>query len=170
MTRALAGAALTGAVLMSVGPATAVTSQAPRVQNASNKKPAHLSPFSARLVAVMNQARKAHGLKPLQAVESIGKVASGWSAQIASQDELSHNPRLAAQIQRIFPNWRRIEENVGAMGGGSARSAADGQRLAEAYLDSPVHRANILDPHVRWIGVANAMGSDTIWNTIDFVG
>ena len=177
MARALAGAVLTGAVLATAVPATAApaharasATQAPRKQNAANKRPAHLSPFSARLVAVMNQARKANGIPALSAVESIGKVASGWSSQIASANELSHNPRLAAQIQRIFPNWRRIEENVGSMGGGSGQSAADGERLAEAYLASPVHRANVLDPHVKWIGVANAMGGGALWNTIDFVG
>jgi uncharacterized protein YkwD len=137
---------------------------------AANKKPAKLSPFSAQLVAAMNAARKAHGLRPLAAVESIGKIASGWSGQLANADQLSHNPRLASQVQRIFPNWRRIEENVGVMGAGAASSASDGQQLAEAYLASPVHRANILDPTVHWIGVANAMGGGAIWNTVDFVG
>ena len=181
MTRVLVGVALAGAAVSAAVPAAAVsahprgtihTTSAHAVKKpvAANKKPAHLSPFSARLVAVMNASRKAHGLTPLLAVESIGKVASGWSSQLASAEHLSHNPQLAAQIQRIFPNWHRIDENVGAMGEASLQSAADGQHLAEAYLDSPMHRANILDASVRWIGVANAMGGGAMWNTIDFVG
>ena len=181
ITRALVGVALAGAAVSVAVPAAAVPAQprgAVHTANvhavtkpvAANKKPAHLSPFSARLVAVMNAARKAYGLKPLVAVESIGKVASRWSSQLASADHLSHNPQLAAQIQHIFPNWRRIAENVGAVGSASPQSAADGQHLAEAYLASPVHRENILDANVRWIGVANAMGDGAVWNTIDFVG
>lgn len=181
MTRAFVGAALAGAAVSAAVPAGAVPAQ-PRAAvhttsahtvkkpSAANKKPAHLSPFSARLVAVMNASRKAHGLAPLVAVESIGKVAAGWSSRLASAEHLSHNPQLAGQIQRIFPNWQHIEENVGAMEAASTQSAADGQQLAKAYLTSPTHRANILDGSVRWIGVANAMGGGAMWNTIDFVG
>ena len=181
ITRALVGVALAGAAVSAAVPATAVPAQPRGAVNttsahvvrkpvAANKKPAHLSPFSARLVAVMNATRKSYGLRPLVAVASIGKVASGWSSQLASADHLSHNPQIAAQIQRIFPNWHRIEENVGAMTAASPQSAADGQRLAEAYLRSPTHRENILDANVSWIGVANATGGGAVWNTIDFVG
>ena len=169
LVRGLVAVALTSAVVVTGAPGVAFA-QAPSKQTSANKRPAHLSPFSARLVAVMNSTRKAHGLAPLKAVESIGRVASGWSVRLADDDVLSHNPRLAAQIQRIFPNWSRIEENVGALDSASTQSAADGQAMAEAYLESTEHRANILDPHVRWIGVANATGDGAIWNTIDFVG
>jgi uncharacterized protein YkwD len=175
----VAGLVAAAALLATALPAGATTAQhrathaattAPTKHKARNTKPAHLGPFSARLVEAMNAARKAQGLRPLRAVESIGRVAAAWSRRLSADDRLSHNPDLAAQVERSFPRWQRIDENVGAVENGSSQSATDGQQLANAYLASPVHRANILDPNVRWVGVANAVGDGVLWNTVDFVG
>jgi uncharacterized protein YkwD len=62
--------------------------------------------------------------------------------------------------------WTSYDENVGYVRTGS-RAAA----LFRAYMNSPEHRANILDPHARYVGVWSKRSSDGFrYNTIDFVG
>ena len=60
-----------------------------------------------------------------------------------------------------------LGENIG---GGHGRRWGSPMAVFEAWMHSPPHRENILDPSVRWIGVANAMGGGAVWNTVDFVG
>jgi hypothetical protein len=42
--------------------------------------------------------------------------------------------------------------------------------LFHAYMQSPGHRANILDRSARFIGVWSKKGNGFRWNTLDFVG
>jgi EAL domain-containing protein (putative c-di-GMP-specific phosphodiesterase class I) len=76
---------------------------------------------------------------------------------MARNNDLAHN----SQLTREITDWQEIGENVGV--GGDERSVAD------AFMGSPDHRDNILNPRYSEIGIATATGSDgRLWVTEDF--
>jgi hypothetical protein len=122
------------------------------------------SAYGSRLVTLVNEARAAHGLRALTVAAGTSTVAAGWTSHLAAQQALSHNPNLAAQLESHgSPNWTTYAENVAD----GDSSSADG--MFQAYMNSPEHRANILDPSMRYIGVGVVFSGSFAWNTLDFV-
>jgi uncharacterized protein YkwD len=125
-----------------------------------------ISKFDQRLITLINQARQAHGLRPLAPAAGTSDVAHAWSCHMASARVLSHNGNLGYQLETHGSRlWTEYDENVGFVG----RHQSAG-RLFHAYMNSPEHRANILDSHARFIGSWTKTGGTIRYNTIDFVG
>ncbi|HVA59600.1 MAG TPA: CAP domain-containing protein [Mycobacteriales bacterium] len=127
-----------------------------------------LNPFEARLVVDVNAARAHAGLPPLTVAGGTTEVARTWTGQLAAAGALSHNPNLVDDLaSHGSPNWTFAAENVGF---GPASSA---DTLFTAYMNSAPHRANILAPQARYLGVGavstNLDGAATEFNTLDFV-
>src|SRR5262249_22018918 len=47
--------------------------------------------------------------------------------------------------------------------------SSNADALFTAYMNSPEHRANILDPSYRYLGIATVFTGSYSWNTMDFV-
>lgn len=96
----------------------------------------------------INAARTAAGVKPLARYECIDHVAQYWSFVMSSYTNLVHNPDYAGNIIRDCAPHRPhiVGENVGKSLGGS-------QSLFNAFMASPGHRTNILNPSFTHIGV-----------------
>ena len=125
-----------------------------------------ISRFDHRLIELINNARMAHGLRPLLVAAGTSDVAHGWSCHMASSRVLSHNGQLADALQTHGSRlWTSYAENVGYV----ARTEG-AARLFHAYMNSPEHRANILDSSARYIGSWTKVGGSKRFNTIDFVG
>lgn len=110
-----------------------------------------------------DQARADNGLPALREDPAFDQVARAWAFTQARTGTLAHNPQYASQIGRAVPSWRRITENVGY--------APSASGLHTAYMNSPGHRANILDRSVQRIAVGcvrDAKGR--MWSTVNFVG
>jgi uncharacterized protein YkwD len=123
-----------------------------------------LNSYEAALLADINQARQAHGLASLAIAAGTTDVARRWTWHLADQRRLEHNPNVASDIAASgSADWGTIEENVGY----GPASAPD--TLFEAYMHSPVHRANILGAAVRYVGIGIVQRGPFAWNTIDFV-
>jgi hypothetical protein len=91
-------------------------------------------------------------------------VASSWTAYLAAHRSLSHNPNLVYDVTHHgAANANVVAENVGD------GSASDPDGLFTAYMNSPEHRANILDHEMRYIGIEVAFAGGYAWNTMDFV-
>ena len=74
-------------------------------------------------------------------------------------DALEHTP-IGTLAERVT-NWIELGENIG--------SSTEGLRnMMKAMMDSPVHRANILNPTYTYIGVGTKRSGGTIWATITF--
>lgn len=128
--------------------------------------PTTLSRFDQRLLTDINAARTAHGMRPLVLVAGTTDIAHQWSCHLGAAKLLGHNPSLAAQLATHGSNlWTAYAENVGYV---PARAGAG--TMFRAYLRSPVHRANILDPAMRYVGVWSKRSGGHRFNTIDFVG
>lgn len=129
---------------------------------------ANLSTFESALLADINNARHAAGVGSLVAAPGTTDVARHWTLTLVRNAALSHNPRLATDVQGAGSNsWTWIGENVGT---GPANDEAD---LFAAYMASPHHRDNILDPRGRYVGIGvvqttDANGNQVAYNTCDF--
>jgi uncharacterized protein YkwD len=130
---------------------------------ASNVDAVRLNGFEAALVADINAARRAAGIRALTVVPGTTDVARRWAWRMAGAQSLYHNPSLVRDLERAgSAAWTSIAENVGE------GPAGDPDVLFRAYMNSPPHRANILDGSQRFIGVGVVERNGTAWNTVDF--
>ena len=120
--------------------------------------------YAARMAQLINEARAAYGLRPVTVTSGTSRVALGWAQHLAAQQALSHNPRLAQQVEANgSPNWTVVSENVGS------GYVEDPDAVFAAYLNSPGHRRNILDARMRFVGVAAVFTGNTAWDVMNFV-
>jgi len=93
--------------------------------------------YAADLVAATNEAREAEGLAALIPSECAADAAAVRAADLVGSDHLTHAP-LEGVIQTCAPAKGAAENLV--------RSAADPLAVTEAWLGSPGHRENLLNP------------------------
>ena len=113
---------------------------------------------ASQFVALTNQVRAQKGLPALTVHTGLISVAQGWSNHMAAAGTISHNPNLAAQAPS---NWAKLGENVGM--GGSVSS------VQQAFINSPHHYTNIVNPDFREVGVAVTWSGSTLFVTLDFM-
>ncbi len=102
-----------------------------------------------RFVELINQTRRTYGLAPLSTRKDLRLIATRWSARMAAKQKIWHNRNLRYETF----GWWRLGENVGWAAGSVAY-------LHQAFLASPEHRRNILDPLFTSIGVAETVSAD----------
>lgn len=108
----------------------------------------------------INDARAAAHAAPLSTDPLLTAVADTHAGMLAAAGRIFHNTALGSMVPS---NWRSFGENVG-MGSSCAV-------IAEAFLHSSEHRANILDPSFTEVGVGVTVGHDgTVYVTEDFLG
>jgi uncharacterized protein YkwD len=101
---------------------------------------------------LVNQARADKGLKPLRQRGSLSDVADDWAHVLATTRVLKHNPRLFSQVN----NWTLIAENVGY--------GPDVRTIHRAFMASPEHRENILEPRFNALGIGKERDTlGTLW-------
>ena len=84
--------------------------------------------------------------------------AQAWAELMAAEDDLKHSNLSDG----ITGDWLVIGENVGY--------SSDIATVHQAFLDSPSHRANIVDARFNWVGTGYAVGPDgRIWVSQVFV-
>ena len=117
---------------------------------------------ASELFALVNAERANAGLPPVQWRDDVASIAADWSAQMASSGALAHNDYYFSgeARDRLGSSWR--SENVAA-----------GMSIAEAHaalMNSPSHRANILDSRSVHGGFGVAVdASGRMWVTEDFM-
>jgi uncharacterized protein YkwD len=155
-----------GVITAAAGFCSLATTVGPLAESASATSYVTLSTFDSRLLADINNARAARGIRRLAVVAGTTDVAHGWSCRLASLHYLAHNPSLGSQLSSHGSYyWTTYGENVGMV---PTTSGADA--LFHAYMNSAPHRANILDPDFKYIGVFTKRTAVYRWNTLDFVG
>lgn len=114
-----------------------------------------------RLLALVNQARTDAGLAPLTRDPDLDAIARAWSTHLATEGlSLAHNPDYASQIPSGASRWA---ENVGHMDPSGASAEDVAATIHAAWMDSPGHRANLLDPALTHIGIGVASSPDHGW-------
>ncbi len=131
------------------------------VGSAAFAGPAFASP-SGDLAAATNAARAGAGLPGLQIDGQLSSVAQAWANHLAAANVLSHNGALRGQVS----NWTNLGENVGMAG--------DIPSVQQAFMNSPEHRANILNSKYTLMGVGSASSilpscnCRVLWVVVDF--
>lgn len=115
----------------------------------------------AELTRLLNDERARRGLPRLATSDALRTIARRQSQRMAMRGNIFHNQRLREDIESVFPDWSSLAENVGV--GPSVPS------VHNAFMASPGHRANILDPDFRWLGVGITSGGDRLFMTENFL-
>lgn len=98
------------------------------------------------VVNEINQTRSQHGLRQLHQHVTLNIKADEWAQNMRNRCQISHS----VLKQGAPPEWRKLGENVGR--GGSVAV------VHQAYLNSPGHRANILDSSYTHVGAGAVWG------------
>lgn len=99
----------------------------------------------ATFVSKINALRASKGLAPMTPDAAVAATACTWNDQMIAAGGISHDPNLAAAIASAVPDWRKGGENVGM--GGSVST------LFDAFVASPGHYQNLVDPDFSLLGV-----------------
>jgi uncharacterized protein YkwD len=106
----------------------------------------------AKLIAKINHARANHGLRALRTKPGLMRYAGQHSAAMAARRSLYHTTNFG-----VVCCWSAIGENI------AYNSTV--RRVHRAFMGSPGHRANILNPHMRRLGVGIVNRGGTLWVT-----
>ncbi|MFM7425500.1 MAG: CAP domain-containing protein [Elainella sp.] len=141
-----------------------------RLAGASNSVNQTTDPATAtvveQIVQLTNAFRQQNGLAPLTVDSRLSSAAQLHAQNMALQDFVSHTGAdgsgIGDRISATGYRWSLAAENIAA-GYQTAAAAVQG------WIDSPGHRANLLDPQLTQIGVgyyflANDPGQE-VWNS-----
>lgn len=104
-------------------------------------------------VSQVNRERAAAGLDRLLIAPDLAKVARTQAGVMARSARLFHSPDLGARIR----DWQRAGENVGR--------GASVDAVHDAFMASPSHASNVLDPDWGEIGIGVEVRDGQIWVT-----
>lgn len=121
------------------------------VTGAATASPASATTVEDVFTHKLNHERTSRGLPPLTVRSSLVWVARAQAARMASQDRLYHNPNLTSDVK----NWRWVGENVGY--------GPDALTVHVAFMQSPGHRANILDTDYTEVGIGAFTVGSRVW-------
>jgi stress response protein SCP2 len=116
----------------------------------------------AMVVAGTNAERAAAGLAPLTVEARLTAAALAHGTDMAARDFFAHESpegrSVADRVTAAGYAYRIVAENIAA----GQRDAAE---VVTGWMNSPGHRANILNPELRQIGVGRAAGGTygTYW-------
>lgn len=175
---AAVGALLTAAAIVPAVPAAAgglVSGRAAAAcANTSLMPTAHdTAAVGAAIVCLVNATRAQYGLAPLSPNRALNTSAMGHSRDMVARDYFGHDsPSGRTPAQRMLShgapcaNGCVVGENIAWATGGDSTPAA----IVQAWMNSPGHRSNILDPEFRYEGLGVAEGSPNLsptgqWST-----
>jgi uncharacterized protein YkwD len=115
--------------------------------------------LEAEFVTRLNDLRAAQGLSRLEVDGPLTAVARSWAGSMAADDHISHRSDLADVSPH--PDWVRIGENVGV--------GATVEQLHDAFVDSPAHYENMVDPGWQLVGVGVLVDDGSIWVAVNFL-
>ena len=117
-----------------------------------------------QLFALGNQARAAQGLRPLGWDPALAAAALNHCVRMAAEAELSHQydgePDLSARAGHAGAHFSLVEENIAE---GYAPAS-----IHQAWMNSPHHRENLLNPEVDRVGLAVVARGNTLYAVADF--
>lgn len=110
-----------------------------------------VSELMKQVLDLTNAERKKASLKPLVLEETLNQAAMFKATDLASAGFFDHKDSAGrAPKDRIemfgYKDWARVSENI-------AGGYLSAEEVVDAWMKSPSHRHNILDPKVEEIGL-----------------
>lgn len=108
------------------------------------------------LIDLLNKERKARGLEPLKENKKLEKAAFLKAQDILEKDYFSHKSPEGIEpwywFEIVGYNYKLAGENL-------AIGFLDSEEVHSAWLDSPSHKANLLNPNYKEVGIAVMKGN-----------
>jgi len=130
----------------------------------ANSSPPSASTAESMLLRAANRDRAAAGLKPLQWDPALAAAARQHAQRMVHMNTLSHQfpgePPMQDRARQAGARFSLIAENV-----------AEGTNvpgLHTRWMNSPPHRANLLDPGLNAVGIAVVQGGKMLFAVEDF--
>jgi uncharacterized protein YkwD len=140
-----------------VGVLVAAALLVPAAAAAPRHRAVALTPLESGVLVDINAFRRAHHLTPLKLNAKLGQAAMQHTREMAADGYFAHESHDGA----LF--WKRIQSFYGSspwrywsVGENLLWSSPDvtASKALQMWLKSPEHRANLMNPHWREIGVA----------------
>lgn len=130
----------------------------------SSPPPATGSVAEQYLFSAANAERAQRGLQPLRWDETLHRAAQRHAGEMAARESISHQYPgeldLAARGRAAGAKFTVISENVA--------EAWSAPVIHDAWMQSPDHRANLLDPRVDSIGISVMRRGGQLYAVEDF--
>ena len=118
------------------------------------------------VLQAMNSDRQANGVPALQWSPKLANTAGGWADNEARVNNMYHQDLTALLYSSDYDGWYTLGENL-IVGPGSMSVA----QMETAWMNSPAHRANILNGSFNAAGVGYVRGPDgRLWVVVEFGG
>ena len=170
MVRRIVGPAIAALLLASAVAAPAGARQARSAGPARSSTA--MRALQSRVLVDLNRVRAQHGLAPLRPSSKLNAAASQHSREMARVGYFSHNSADGSAF------WRRIQRFYSSNGYGSwsvgenllwSSPDVDAAGAIKMWMGSPEHRANLLNPSWREVGLS-AVHSDSAPGTYHGLG
>jgi uncharacterized protein YkwD len=119
----------------------------------------------AQVLALVNKERASAGCSPLTSNAKLTKAADDYSDVMADAGVMSHTgpdgSTMAGRVEAAGYAWSTLGENI-------AQGQSDAAAVMDAWMNSPGHRANILNCSFKEIGIGVHFGDGGPWWTQDF--
>jgi uncharacterized protein YkwD len=117
-----------------------------------------------QLFQAINRERAAHGLPALKWDDALANAARQHAEAMAAQKAISHTfpgePSLPSRATRAGARFSWLSENVAA--------GPNAENISEQWMQSPNHRANLLDADMDTIGMGAAERNRVVFAVADF--
>jgi uncharacterized protein YkwD len=116
------------------------------------------------LFDALNRERSARGLPALLWDAALASAAREHAARMAQRNVLSHQlpgePQVQVRATKAGARFTTIAENIAV--------APNSATIHSAWMQSPHHRENILDPELNVVGIGVVKGGDGLFAVQDF--
>jgi uncharacterized protein YkwD len=121
--------------------------------NAADEPKVEMSKQEKEILELTNKEREKEKLPPLEPDPLLFKAARAHSANMAKQDKMEHilddkNP--GQRVEDAGYKWMNVGENIAATDNEPATA------IVKLWMDSKLHKANILNKDFRHIGIGIA--------------
>ncbi|MFF6995381.1 CAP domain-containing protein [Streptomyces sp. NPDC008313] len=121
--------------------------------------------IEGQVIALVNKERAAAGCSPVTANDRLTRAADGYSDVMAGSGVMSHTgpdgSTMTTRVEAAGYAWSTLGENI-------ARGQGDAASVMDSWMNSPGHRANILNCSFTELGVGVHFGDGGPWWTQDF--
>ncbi|MDQ1007449.1 uncharacterized protein YkwD [Streptomyces sp. V4I23] len=119
----------------------------------------------AQVLALVNKERAAAGCGPVTANDRLTRAADDYSDVMADSGVMSHTgpdgSTMTSRVEAAGYAWSTLGENI-------AQGQPDAASVMDAWMNSPGHRANILNCSFEELGVGVHVGDGGPWWTQNF--
>lgn len=132
------------------------------------------STVEREMLELINAERTSRGLNPLQLEQRLNESAEVHSEWMLNADVFSHTgqggssagDRMQDAGFQFSGSWRWAENIAWQSERGSSGISDDVANLHQSLMNSPGHRANILNPDLEYIGIGVEVGNYNGWNAV----